>query len=71
MMLEKSVKMKDDEFETLTMMIEHLESVEEMAFKKYVHYLDIKNYDKAYIFMALSNRINLEIQILEIYMEDK
>lgn len=65
--------MDENEFETLTMMIEHLESVEDMAYKKHEHYFENKNYDKAHIFMALSNRINLEIQMLEIYMdmEDK
>ena len=65
--------MKDEEFETLTMMIEHLESVEDMAYKKFNHYFDNKNYYKAFLFQALSNRINLEIQMLEIYidMEEK
>lgn len=71
---ESEVKQVDDnEFETLAMMIENLETVEEIAYKKYEHYFDTKNHDKAHIFMALSNRINLEIQMLEIYMdmEDK
>lgn len=71
---ESEVKQVDEnEFETLAMIIEHLENVEDMAYKKFNHYFDNKNYDKAHIFMALSNRINLEIQMLEIYidMEDK
>lgn len=65
--------MDENEFETLTRMIEHLESVEEMAYKKFNHYFDNKNYYKAFLFQALSNRINLEIQMLEVYMdmEDK
>lgn len=67
---ESEVKQVDDnEFETLTMMIEHLESVEDMAYKKHERYFENKNYDKAHIFMGLSNRINLEIQMLGVYMD--
>lgn len=60
--------MDENEYETLVTMIEHLESVEEMADRKFCHYAENQNHDKAYIFNALSNRINLEIQMLEIYM---
>ncbi len=57
--------MQENEYETICMIIEHLEAVEEMVWKKFSYYFDNKIYDKANVFESLSCRINLEIQALE------
>ena len=60
--------MSENEFETICMIIEHLEVVEEMAWKKFSYYFDNKIHDKANVYEGLSCRINLEIQALENFM---
>lgn len=60
--------MREDEYETLCMIIEHLEAVEELANKKFEHYFETKNWDKAQIFEGLSCRANTEAQVLVNFM---
>lgn len=62
--------MSEEEFETLCMIIEHLEAIEDMAYRKFEHYFDNENCDKAYIYEGLSCRANLEIQLLENYIHE-
>ena len=62
--------MREDEFETLCMIIEHLESIEDMAYRKYEHYFDNENPEKAYIYEGISCRAKLEIQLLENYIHE-
>lgn len=61
--------MSENEYETICMIIEHLEAVEEIAYNKSMYYFNNKIYDKSLIFEGLESRLNLEIQLLEDFIK--
>lgn len=61
--------MSETEFETICMIIEHLEEAEDIAYKKSMYYFNNKIYDKSLIFEGLESRLTLEIQLLEDFIK--
>ena len=61
--------MTETEFETLAMLIEHLESAKIYAGAMFEKYCNKQTYDRAIIFSGLRDRLGVEIQTLKSYIE--
>lgn len=61
--------MSENEFESIAMLIEHLESAKIYAGAMFEKYCNKGNYDKAIIFSGLRDRIGVEIQTVKSYIE--
>lgn len=57
--------MREDEYETLAIMIEYLESAKAIAQEKLKYYISNKIYDKVFIFQGLIKRFDIGIEIIK------
>lgn len=61
--------MNEYEFESMAMLIEHLESAKIYAGAMFEKYCNKGNYDKAVIFSGLRDRLGVEVQTVKSYIE--
>ena len=60
--------MNEEEFESIAMLIEHLESARIYAGAMFEKYCNKGNYDRAIIFSGLRDRLGVEVQTVKSYI---
>ncbi len=60
--------MREDEFESLAMLLDYIESARIIAGAKFEYYCNQKNYGKALIFMGLRDNLDNNVKVIKDYM---
>lgn len=60
--------MSEYEFESIAMLVEHIESAKICAGSMFEQYCNKGNYDRAIIFSGLRDRLGIEIQTIKSYI---
>ena len=60
--------MREDEFESLAMLLDYIESARIIAGAKFENYCNQENYGKALIFMGLRDNLDNNVKVIKDYM---